>query len=529
MDDTIDSSVVVRVDRAELLHAIRTDCVTILSFYLGDELTLEVPEFHQEIWQELLVYLEEVRNPRFMIGVLKKLFCVPRDHAKSTLSKLAVILFMRYSPFKFCVYASNTINVALQAIKDIIKWLDSEQDLALYGPHPTHIKWIEKSNESQGLFILHINTPEYGLKRIILKALGADSQVRGTLIENQRPQFMVIDDCEDLNTASSENTQARLDAWMLGSLLKALSKKALILMLGNMISEKTLIARLSKEPDWNPTVFGAIVREKNSRNLIPLWPGRHTLDSLVKEYKAYRRLGRGHIWAHEMMNLTSEKVFGLDMSKAIQIPMPNPDMISAGCIVLDPAFGINNANDESAITVHVMIKNGHYGHGLPHIVDSISGRFTEIELLEHLVRFSCYWGINTWCIEAVAGAKLYMPLFRTMLILQKMPPENFTFLPITGGNKVGGKASRIAAFRNAVSCGSYGIAESQDVLFNKLLSYNPDSSDHDDLEDSGSMGMIAWDLYGSMIESKGVTNVAMSLFGQESSWSGLSQLDVSPM
>ena len=212
MNQLVDTTVQAEVSKEQLLRAIRKDCVTFLAFYLGDELTLDVPEFHIEIWDEFLQILDQVNSPDFIIGKLQKLFCVPRDHSKSTLAKLAVILFARYSKLRFFLYASNTKTIALNACKDIKSWLESPQDGELYGRKPTG--WIEKSNEADGLFILHIPIPDsIQPKRIILKAIGSDAQVRGTLIDNQRPEFAVFDDCEDNSTSSTDVTQARFDAW----------------------------------------------------------------------------------------------------------------------------------------------------------------------------------------------------------------------------------------------------------------------------------------------------------------------------
>lgn len=513
----------IQISREDLLRAIRHDCVTFLAFYLEDELTLEVPDFHIEIWEELLSYLDKINSPEFMIGVLYKLFCVPREHAKSTLSKLAVILFMRYSPLSFTLYASNTRGVSMAAVKDIVSWLTSTQDSKLYGPTIQ-----EKGSQAEGLWILTIQTPNFGAKRIILKAIGADAQVRGTLIDNKRPELIIIDDCEDLSTASSAQTQKRLDSWLLGSLLKSAARRALVIMLGNMISDKTILARLAKEKSWNPTVFGSIVRDKETMKLKPLWPGRHTLESLIEEYKFYRRNGNGHVWAHEMMNLTAESVFGTDFSKAVQIPMPSPDQIIGGCLVLDPAFGLKGFNDESAITVHALLRSEYeVGKGIPHIIDSWHGRVGEEQLLDELIRLSIYWGLNTWVIEATAAQRLLIPYFTTALKIRQMNPEAFLMLPITGGKDA--KSSRIKAFKDSVGSGNYGVVEEQTELFNQLLEYNPMlPPEHDDLPDSASFGSILWVLYGNLVESNGRSQVAMLAYQQGNESGGLSEFEMSP-
>lgn len=307
-----------------------------------------------------------------------------------------------------------------------------------------------------------------------------------------------------------------------------MAKCSVIIMLGNMIRETTLISRLSKDPEWNPTVFGSIVRDKYTHELKPLWEGRHTVESLIKEYKTYRRLGRGHVWAHEMMNLTSESVFGIELDKAVLIPQPNPDQLATGFLVLDPAFGLNVYNDESAITVHVrLLEPKMYGFGVPHVVETWRGRCGEEQLLDELIRLSLYWGISTWCIESISAQRLFIPFFRTALLLRQMNPDAILMLPITGGKEA--KSSRILAFRNSVTAGSYGVSEACGDLIEKLLSYDPTAKEHDDLVDSAALGLVAWDLQGSLIEARGITQVAMSLMGVESTDRGMSEIEFAPM
>lgn len=516
----------VEIDRGVLIQALRNDCVTTLAFYIGEELTLEVPDFHIEIWDELLQYVEKANDPGFIIGKLQKLFCVPREHAKSTLAKLAVILFFRFSRISFAVYASNTRAVSIAACRDIVKWLESEQEAALFGK-PTQYK----SNESEALWIYEIGMPDGSRKKVFLKALGADSQVRGTLIDSKRPELMIFDDCEDLNTARSESAQSAFDEWFLGSALKAVAKRAVVIVLGNLLRGTTMTARLAKDKTWNPTVFGCIVRDRVTKELRPLWPSRHTLEALLADYAFYRSVGKGHVWAHEMMNLTAESVFGMSLDKMVTIPRPNQDMISEGAIVLDPAFGENAWNDFSSLTVHVKLKSqfaipGKHALGqLPFVVQSVTRRMDTDSVLDEIISLTSYWGIRTVFIETVAAQRLLIPYFRSTMKLRGLNPDALLFLPITGGKK--SKSARILSFKASVANGSYGIAEEEGDLIEKLIEYDPTKEiDHDDLEDSAAYGVIIWSESGEVINAQGIVNIAMSLSMEGDSQATLSELDI---
>lgn len=497
-------SVDVEISRDELIAAMRTDCVTSLAFYLEDELTLEVPDLHKEIWAEMVDMVRRV-NLDDWVDHMQKLFCVPRGFAKTTVIKVAVTLFMRYSRLRFTLYASLTTIMARNACRDIFKWFTGDNDQALHGKAT-----IEKANETEGLWILIIGTPDFGRKRIILKALGADQQVRGTNIDNWRPDLTILDDVEDNNTAATPESQQKLDVWLMGNLLKATARRSVRIIVGNMISSRTMLYRFSKDPEWNPTVYGAIVRDRVTGELKSLWEEFFSLEKLLKEYKDYRSKGVGHVWVYEMMNMTAETVFKTELANAIRIPRPLPDQLTAGIITLDPAFGQKSWNDESALVVHARIQ----GEVIPHAVESRKGRWTEEQILDQLIELSIYWNIASWGIESVAAQKLLIPLFELMLKDRQWPKGLIQMIPLPSGGVA--KGSRILSFAKAVGSGSYGIVEEEEEFFMAVESYDPAAvGEHDDLPDAGAYGVIAWAQAGTIVEEHGRFNERLALLSEQ--------------
>lgn len=492
------------LDGDQLLQAIRHDCVSFMAMYIGEDLTIEVPDVHIYVWNELLVMVDEMNKPG-VVRQLKKLFAIPREHSKSTLSKLAVILILKYTPLRFCVYASKTNGIAKNAIRDILMWLESPQENQLFGPAR-----MVKTSETESLWIVDIairasmnQEPEY--KRVILKALGAEQQVRGMLIMNRRPEVVIIDDIEDLDNTTPDQ-QTKLDEWFLGSFRKSWGKNCIIIFIGNMIRKTTLLARLAKDPEWNPTVFGAIIRDEHGQ-LRPLWPGRWTLEALLKEYQEFIRLGRGYIWEAEMMNLTQDEIFQGNFANVVRPPHPNPEDLEYGCIVLDPAFGLEVIHDSSAIAVHVKVKNV----PMPVVIDSVVGKFTEDEMFDHMLDLSYRYGLTTWFIEAEAAQALLISYFTLLMQTRKISSNLFLLIPITTGKK--SKVSRILMWRNSVTSGSYGIDDEQNDLMDELIAWVPDETKHEDRLDAGAYGVKVWELFDETVRVQGIKQVAMLAHG----------------
>lgn len=492
----------VKVNKLDLLKAIRYECETFFAFYIGDKLTLEVPDLHIDVWDDLLHYVEQI-NQGGVTKSLRKLFAIPREHAKSTIAKLAVILLLKFTPFQFVLYASKTNGHAKNAIRDILFWLNSENEKSLFGPMIT-----EKSSETESLWITKIvirdiHTGEPRWKRCIFKALGARQQIRGLLIDSLRPQIVVVDDIEDRDNTTVE-LQPQLDEWFMGSFLKSFASFHFVLFIGNMIRETTLLARLSKESSWNPTVFGSLVLDKNTSEIRALWVGKNTVEGLLEEYRENRRIGTGHVWEAEMMNLTQDAILGESLGDIVRPVVPDPEDVTEGFLCLDPALTdekTGEQRDESAITVHVRIT----GFNIPVIIDSVTARVGETELCRMMLDMSFRWGISTWVIESVAAQKLFIPLFKLLLKEEGINSDRFLMLPITGGKA--NKPSRIVAFRNTVKQHSYAIAESQDTLVDRLRGYSPVTAKHDDLEDSAALGSLAWATYGDVITVNGITRM----------------------
>lgn len=453
--------------RGEIIEQLQTDGEFFIEFFLGEELTSPVPFFHYgELWPLLT-----------NTAMQRVLLAIPRDHAKTTLSKLAVVWYFLFTNHRFCVYLSNTNTIAKNACKDIMGYFASPNFIATYG----RIKIIKES-ETDSLWIFEIPMRDGRVKKCILRAVGAGQQMRGINIDNQRPDIAVVDDVEDNENTDSELLQKKLDKWIFGPFIKALARKKKIIWLGNMLQKTSLLARLSQRPNWNPVVFGCMVKDAVTGLLAPLWPARWSMEELVEDFEEYRELGLVETWMCEMMNMPGHDADGFTQEQVYFQPVPGPDEIQAAWLILDPAFGENATNDDSSITVHVLPKDG-----VPMVVDHRTGKFKEHEIFEHMWELGLTWGAWVWGVEAIAGQRVLIPFFK-LLLATKLMNHEVEIIPLFAG-KGDPKVSRITSFVSLMAKKEYAVYEGAVEFTTQLLAYNrKKKSNHDDLLDSCAYG-----------------------------------------
>lgn len=507
VDDFLDDAVTaysdvateaVDVDLREIRAALRVDHEMFIEFFLADQLDMPVPEFHGEIWS-LLTDQEKERI----------LLAIPRDHAKTTLAKLVVVWYFLYTSRRFCVYLSNTNAIAKGACKDIMEFLQCQNFVTVFG----QIK-ITKASENESLWQFELPMPNGKVKKCILRAIGQGQQMRGINIDNLRPDIAVVDDVEDNENTESELQQKKLDKWIFGPFLKALARKKKILWLGNMLAKTSLLARLSRRPNWNPVVFGCLIKDAETGQLVPLWPGKWTVESLQADFQEYKDNGLIETWMCEMMNMPGHGINGFTSDQINYAPQPTPDECLATWISVDPAFGLRAHNDESAIAVHALLTDGN-----PMTVCVVHGRWSEKELFLQILAQAQYWNAWTWGIEAVAAQKLLITLFVIFLAESMIPPGLVEMIPLLAG-KGDPKVARIRAWVGLMAQRAWAIVEGEIDITTQLLAYNPRvTNPEDDIIDACAYGPImhAENLALIMAQAAGVdlTNAAKTQSGME--------------
>lgn len=460
---TIDAS----ATQGEIRERLKTDGEFFIEFFLAEELSSPVPFFHHgEIWPLLT-----------NTALQRVLLAIPRDHAKTTLAKLAVVWYFLFTNHRFCVYLSNTNGIAKNACKDIVGYIRSPNFEATYGK----VRFTKES-DTDSLWQFEIPMDNGRVKKCTLRAVGAGQQMRGINIDNQRPDIAVVDDVEDNENTDSELLQKKLDKWIFGPFIKALARQKKIIWLGNMLQKTSLLARLSQRKNWNPVVFGALVKDTVTGMLTSLWPDRWSQADLLEDFQEYQEMGLVETWMCEMMNMPGHGVDGFTQEQIFYQPSPGTDDIVAAWLVLDPAFGENPHNDDSSITVHVLPKDGP-----PMVVAHSTGKMKEHEIFDEMFRLAIEWNAWVWGIEAVAAQRVLIPFFQ-LLLAAKLLNHSVEMVPLMAGAG-DPKVSRIKAFVGLMAKKEYAIYEGAVEITTQILNYNmKKKSQRDDLVDSCAYG-----------------------------------------
>lgn len=467
----------VQADTREIIALLRVDCEFFIEFFLADLLDMPVPDFHVEIWSLLTSQEKE----RVLLGI-------PRDHAKTTLAKLCVVWYWLFTPFRFCVYLSNTNAIAKGACKDIIEYLSHPNFVEVFGK----VNMI-KASENESLWMFELVTPSGKKKKCILRAIGQGQQMRGINIDNVRPEIAVIDDVEDNENTSSELQQKALDKWVFGPFLKALARKKKILWLGNMLAKTSLLARLSRSHRWNPVVFGALVKDQVTQKLQPLWPGKWSVESLQEDLQEYKTNGLLETWMCEMMNMPGHSENGFTAEQINYEPVPTPDSVQAAFITVDPAFGKNAHNDESAIAVHVIPKDG-----VPITAVVSHGKWDEHEMFMEILQLATYWNAWSWGIESVAAQRTLIPYFN-LLAASKGITDNIEIVPLMSG-RGDPKMSRMRSYVALMAAKEWAIGQDDVDLTTQILEIDFGKKEQpDDILDSAAYGPPMMDQFLGLI------------------------------
>jgi hypothetical protein len=386
---------------------------------------------------------------------------VPRDHAKTTLAKLACVWFILFSPWRFILYISNTHPIALNAVKDVKNFLLIENCVAVFGEPEFTVE-----QDGIGNYQFKLNG-----KVCILKALGAKSQVRGINVDNQRPELAIIDDLEDLDNTATPHLQLELRRWFYGTFKKAMDKFGhKIIQIGNLISSQSILHNNLNSTYWDAVKYGCLRADGT-----PLWKDAWPIEKLRQDYDEYQKAGMAHMWFAEMMNMPIPAGKGLITADEITyIPPALPSHPEYGFITIDPAISEQTWADRTAIVAHAWIDE--YSCWMP--VDyELERGMDPLQTIYKSLDMALRWGFFFIGVESIAYQAALVHFFK--YIIMKEEWQHIVVEPIGRGGRAS-KTMRLSAWAGLLKSGDYKLPQGDFEITEQLLMYDPSKKKNDD-------------------------------------------------
>jgi len=277
------------------------------------------PPVFKSIWTWLLSYVSRARDfSQLAIGL-------PRGFGKTMLIKIFVLYCVLFTKKKFILIICGTQTKANNIISDIMSMLGESNIKKVFGD------WkLGAETDRQDL-------KRFGFRgrNVIIMGAGAESDIRGITLENERPDVMIFDDIQTREDADSETVSAKLETWMVGTAMKAKSPHGcLFIFIANMYPTKhSLLRKLKHNPTWTKFIAGGILSDGTS-----LWEELQPIEQLLKEYENDLAMGRPEVFFAEVLNDENASVNNLvDLNKLPEYPFQQDDIHFGNFIIIDPA------------------------------------------------------------------------------------------------------------------------------------------------------------------------------------------------
>ena len=436
----------VQINREHVEAALEHDPEFFIQFFIGEDIDLPVPKFHKDVF--LLMT---------MIDWLYFVCAIPRDHAKTTLARLACVWYFLFSHVRFIVYISSSHEMAVPSVNAIMDFMQSPNFVEIFGMPEFEVK-----QDGKGYYKFKLRG-----KTCILKAFGAGQHVRGLNIDGVRPQLAVCDDFEDNKNIATEQLFLNLKRWFYGPFKKALDKRwHKIIQLGNMISPKSLLYLHCKSRFWHSRLYGCLLS-----NGKPLWEDVWTIEKLKQDFQQYQEMGTVDIWFAEMMNLPIMGSKGLIQAHEIYYqPEVMPGDANYGFMTIDLAISEQSWAHKTVPCIH-MFTGTHWQ--IVHY-EMLTG-IDPITLFWHILPLMQEWGIRYCGIESVAFQASLKFVFADLCLQNALEGFEFVDTPARAG-----KTERLATWAGLIKNREYSLTEGDFVMSQQLLTYDPTKKNNDD-------------------------------------------------
>lgn len=388
------------------------------------------PPVLKTVWEWLLSYVNQTRAfPQLALGL-------PRGFAKTTLMKIFIIFCILFTKKKFILIVGSNQTKAENILADVIDMLEEPNVRAVFGD------WnlgIEKDTVKQKKFGFRGRT-------IVLAAIGAEGDVRGLNLKNERPDIMLMDDIQSKECSESEIQSTSLENWMVSTLLKAKSPSGcMFLFVGNMYPSKhSILRKLKNNPTWIKFIAGGILADGTS-----LWEDLQPIKQLMQEFQNDLAMGHPEAFYAEVLNdETASSNNLINLNKLPECTYQEGDIPAGNFIIIDPANDKANSDDVSIgyFEVH---------DALPVMMQLTAGKLSPGDTIRTALRYALTH--NCALIAVESNAYQYSLLYWFNIVCQQLNIRGIECVPIYSGSR--SKNARILTMLKSYIAGEIFIHE----------------------------------------------------------------------
>lgn len=265
-------------DRIFRIHTTRSSHFWFFNTYFPHYVEFKTADFQKEIFN-----MTQDERERFIVIVAF------RGSAKSTIMTLSYPIWAMVGNLnkKFIILISQTQQQARLILSNIKREFETNELLISdFGPFgQDDDEWRANS-----LVISRYNTR--------ITAISSGESIRGLRHLENRPDLIICDDVEDLNSVKTREARVKADNWLAGDVIPAGDKNTKYIIIGNLLHEDSLMMRLKNK--INHKKLNGIYKEYpliQGENI--LWPGKYPDMKSIEEQKL--KIASESSWSREFL------------------------------------------------------------------------------------------------------------------------------------------------------------------------------------------------------------------------------------
>lgn len=443
-------------NRSFRIHTTKRSHLWFFNTYFPHYVEFQTADFQKEIFN-----LTQDRETLFVVIVAF------RGSAKSTIMTLSCPIWAMIGDLekKFIVLISQTQQQSRLILSNIKRELETNELLISdFGPFgQDDDEWRANS-----LVISKYNTR--------ITAISSGESIRGLRHLENRPDLIICDDVEDLDSVKTRESRVKSYQWLTGDVIPAGDKRTKYIIIGNLLHEDSLMMRL-KNSIVNNKLEGVYKEYPLLKDGQILWPGKYPDMKAINDQKL--KVASDSSWSREFLLTIISDEDRIVYPEWIQYydDLPREDKLRFTITGVDLAISQKTSADKTA-----MVSGNVYDYSdekkMYILPNPINKRLSFPDAIETAKRLSKALGNGTptkLLIEEVA----YQSSFTQQLEEQNIPAE---------GVKVKGsdKRARLSLTTNLIKSGKILFPrKGAEELIGQLTGFGVEK--HDDLADAFSI------------------------------------------